>query len=179
MTVYQAKGLEFPIVIVPSLARARVAEHGKGGDLFPVDLLREGRPSADFNLDEERRLLYVAMTRAEDRLIVTTHGGPNGGELGAVAVRRPSSATASAIGLRRRPGRSTAGLRFVDRTLSRPAAAGRGEHVRRSPASSGRRRPFDAVMPLPTKRERRLALRLRATELLGMLEGDRRSRPRG
>ena len=33
-------------------------------------------PTGDIHIDEERRLLYVAMTRAQERLILTTHGGP-------------------------------------------------------------------------------------------------------
>ena len=39
------------------------------------ELLREQVPAGDIHTDEERRLLYVAMTRAQERLILATHGG--------------------------------------------------------------------------------------------------------
>jgi len=57
MTVHLAKGLEFPIVFVTGL------EDG----LFPIG---SGYAEAD-ELEEERRLCYVAMTRAEKRLFLT------------------------------------------------------------------------------------------------------------
>ncbi|HEY7937880.1 MAG TPA: ATP-dependent DNA helicase [Candidatus Limnocylindrales bacterium] len=170
MTVYQAKGLEFRNVIVPGLVEREWPSTFGSGDLFPVDLLREGRPSADFNLDEERRLLYVALTRAQDRLIVTGHSGPNGQNLGPspfLAELRDAEAEGLA---------EVSGIRFVDRTIAAPAQMGAGA----TPAIPGLERTaaaVRAVMPLPTKRERRLALRLRATELLGMLEGTDAANP--
>ncbi len=56
MTIHAAKGLEFKVVFIVGL------EEG----LFPSDL--STRPG---NLEEERRLFYVAMTRAEERLFLT------------------------------------------------------------------------------------------------------------
>jgi len=55
MTVHSAKGLEFPVVFVPGF------EEG----IFP------GSPSAynDDEIEEERRLAYVAITRARERLV--------------------------------------------------------------------------------------------------------------
>ena len=52
-TVHQAKGMEWPAVIVPWLVEG----------LFPSK-----RSIDDGNIDEERRLFYVAVTRAKDRL---------------------------------------------------------------------------------------------------------------
>ena len=52
-TVHQAKGMEWPVVILPWLADT----------VFP-----SARAVEDGNLDEERRLFYVAVTRAKDRL---------------------------------------------------------------------------------------------------------------
>jgi DNA helicase-2/ATP-dependent DNA helicase PcrA len=72
MTVHQAKGLEFPVVIVPSLVDKRFPSSRMGepkfwyltNDLF--DKVRyEGKE------DDERRLFYVAMTRARDLLILS------------------------------------------------------------------------------------------------------------
>ncbi|HET6610549.1 MAG TPA: UvrD-helicase domain-containing protein [Kofleriaceae bacterium] len=60
MTVHAAKGLEFPVVFVCGL------EDG----LFPSTSSRE--EAADRSMAEERRLAYVALTRAKDRVILTT-----------------------------------------------------------------------------------------------------------
>jgi len=73
MTVHGAKGLEFPHVFLlrvnnrafPATERSRVFE-------FPVDLMKEGSPAEQFHIQEERRLFYVALTRAEERLTITT-----------------------------------------------------------------------------------------------------------
>jgi DNA helicase-2/ATP-dependent DNA helicase PcrA len=57
MTMHAAKGLEFPVVILAGL------EEG----LFP-----HSRSSDDLEeLEEERRLCYVGMTRAQSRLVLT------------------------------------------------------------------------------------------------------------
>lgn len=57
MTVHSAKGLEFPIVFLPGF------EEG----IFPsMQALSEG----DKGLEEERRLAYVAITRAKQKLII-------------------------------------------------------------------------------------------------------------
>ena len=76
MTLYQAKGLEFPVVIVPHLLDGEWPTREGGDGLLPRELLREAIPEGDIHTDEERRLLYVAMTRAQERLVLTTHGGP-------------------------------------------------------------------------------------------------------
>jgi DNA helicase II / ATP-dependent DNA helicase PcrA len=73
MTVHGAKGLEFPQVFIlrvnkgkfPAAERPRVFE-------FPTRLMKEGLPEEQFHTQEERRLFYVALTRAEERLTITT-----------------------------------------------------------------------------------------------------------
>jgi len=73
MTVHGAKGLEFPQVFVlrvnngrfPATERPRVFE-------FPAALMKEGELAEQFHIQEERRLFYVALTRAESRLTLTT-----------------------------------------------------------------------------------------------------------
>ena len=60
MTVHAAKGMEFDLVFVVGL------EEGT----FPTNrAVMEGESSTE--LDEERRLMYVAMTRAKNQLIMT------------------------------------------------------------------------------------------------------------
>lgn len=105
MTVHKSKGLEFPVVILPSCEWSR-----GGGDAGPVLLDRNIGPvaavkddspqsdddddrSSDDNLPsvykmvkafegwrneaERRRLLYVAMTRAQDYLVMTSARMPS------------------------------------------------------------------------------------------------------
>jgi DNA helicase-2/ATP-dependent DNA helicase PcrA len=60
MTIHVAKGLEWPVVFITGL------EDG----LFPSLREREGQ-SEDAQLEEERRLAYVAITRARHQLVLT------------------------------------------------------------------------------------------------------------
>ncbi len=95
MTVHAAKGLEAPVVFLPDTCATPAASHDpsifaletisgqalvwsarKGGDPPAVALRRAaGRAEAD---DEYRRLLYVAMTRAEERLYIAGYAGSRG-----------------------------------------------------------------------------------------------------
>ena len=79
MTVHGAKGLEFPQVFLlrvnnrkfPANERPRVFE-------FPARLMKEGEPAEQFHIQEERRLFYVALTRAQERLTLTSLTEPKG-----------------------------------------------------------------------------------------------------
>ena len=62
MTVHAAKGLEFPIVFVCGLSEG----------IFPGK-----RANTREKLEEERRLCYVAFTRAKDRLFLSDAAGTN------------------------------------------------------------------------------------------------------
>lgn len=65
MTVHTAKGLEFPVVFVVKMNQG----------IFPSNrALMEGGYTAE---EEERRLAYVAFTRAKERLYLTYSGGYN------------------------------------------------------------------------------------------------------
>ncbi|MBU2493401.1 MAG: UvrD-helicase domain-containing protein [Bacteroidetes bacterium] len=57
MTVHSAKGLEFPIVFIT----------GCEEDIFPLN----PKFDSDSRTDEERRLFYVAITRAEQKVFIT------------------------------------------------------------------------------------------------------------
>lgn len=75
MTVHQAKGLEFGLVIVPHLVEGRFPASRRGEGLtLPDELLKEELPAAELHLAEERRLAYVAMTRAREELVCTLAG---------------------------------------------------------------------------------------------------------
>jgi DNA helicase-2/ATP-dependent DNA helicase PcrA len=73
MTVHGAKGLEFPHVFLLRVnSNAFPARNRSPLFEFPDRLMKEELPEGDFHIQEERRLFYVALTRAEDRLTITT-----------------------------------------------------------------------------------------------------------
>jgi DNA helicase-2/ATP-dependent DNA helicase PcrA len=80
MTIHQAKGLEFEAVFVPGLVEGRLPQSGRSPrfELPPAVLepLVRGREDV---LAEERRLLYVAMTRAMGSLYLTRASHYEGG----------------------------------------------------------------------------------------------------
>jgi DNA helicase-2/ATP-dependent DNA helicase PcrA len=72
MTVHQAKGLEFGLVIIPHLVEGRFPSTRRGEGLsLPDALLKEQLPPAELHLSEERRLAYVALTRAREEVVCT------------------------------------------------------------------------------------------------------------
>jgi ATP-dependent helicase/nuclease subunit A len=89
MTIHQAKGLEFPVVIVPDVGWTTHGGHDAVAfdpELGPLVRLPKDHPQAkalcgfklhqvmcgDEDADEEIRLLYVATTRAADYLILSS-----------------------------------------------------------------------------------------------------------
>jgi ATP-dependent helicase/nuclease subunit A len=93
MTVHGAKGLEAPIVILPDLGAGNpkqvlrwTAEGGVELPLWAPRARQDHQPPAFIKVkgeddrrrqEEENRLLYVALTRAEDRLLVCGLGEPD------------------------------------------------------------------------------------------------------
>jgi DNA helicase II / ATP-dependent DNA helicase PcrA len=73
MTVHAAKGLEFPFVFLLSVAPRRFpATERRPVIEFPPELRKGPRPPHDIHLQEERRLFFVAVTRAQERLYVSS-----------------------------------------------------------------------------------------------------------
>ncbi|MBU1127382.1 ATP-dependent helicase, partial [Patescibacteria group bacterium] len=72
LTVHSAKGLEFKIVFLVNLVNARFPSNRRS-EQIPIaqELIKEILPEGDFHIQEERRLFYVGMTRAKDKLFLT------------------------------------------------------------------------------------------------------------
>lgn len=94
MTIHRAKGLEFPIVVIPDAGRAPydlpelmavhrahgigVKVHDENGERVATVGYRLLKQEADArDAQEEKRLLYVAMTRAQEYLIVSGSAAPH------------------------------------------------------------------------------------------------------
>ena len=72
LTVHSSKGLEFPVVFLVNLVSARFPTQERREQIpIPEALIKEILPSGDYHEQEERRLFYVGMTRARDRLFLT------------------------------------------------------------------------------------------------------------
>ena len=94
MTIHRSKGLEFPVVCVADLGRqvlpraGALVRVGRDGQSLGLRLKRPGHgqrvsvlaydelkaEERERELQEERRLFYVAMTRAKERLIISGCG---------------------------------------------------------------------------------------------------------
>ena len=73
MTVHSAKGLEFPHVFILRLSNNDFPSKPRPATFeFPPELMKEEQPKFDFQKQEERRLFYVALTRAQKRLTLST-----------------------------------------------------------------------------------------------------------
>ena len=74
MSIHQAKGLEFPVVVMGSVVNGRLPIFPRQEPFeIPYHLRASGRPEVeDPHLVDERKLFYVAATRARDLLIIGT-----------------------------------------------------------------------------------------------------------
>ena len=73
LTVHSSKGLEFKVVFMVNLVSDRFPSRERSEKIpLPTGILKENIPSeSDFHFEEERRLFYVGMTRAKERLYFT------------------------------------------------------------------------------------------------------------
>ncbi|MBI2028245.1 MAG: ATP-dependent helicase [Candidatus Levybacteria bacterium] len=73
LTIHSSKGLEFPIVFVVNLVSQRFPTRERKEQIpIPKPFIKEILPSGDYHLEEERRLFYVALTRAKDNLFLSS-----------------------------------------------------------------------------------------------------------
>lgn len=73
LTVHGAKGLEFKYVFIVNLVDLRFPSTDRKEPIeMPDALVKEILPEGDIHLEEERRLFYVALTRARDGVFFTS-----------------------------------------------------------------------------------------------------------
>lgn len=87
MTVHAAKGLEFKTVFVVNAVDKKFPTINRSEKIaIPDELVKETIvPSKDAHLEEERRLFYVALTRAKENLFIT-----GAKDCGGVREKKPS-----------------------------------------------------------------------------------------
>ena len=133
-TVHRAKGLEWPVVFVPSMTASRFPSRRTGESqdwLVPRDRFDAARYEGSDA--DERRLFYVAMTRARDWLSVSRHErvtkqrvgpSPYHSELAEHQLSSPRTSVPPAIEPRQRR-RATIRSRSATASWPRSSTAGR------------------------------------------------------
>ncbi|MBE7524861.1 ATP-dependent helicase [candidate division WWE3 bacterium] len=92
MTVHGSKGLEFRHVFLVSLVDQRFPTRRRSDPIpLPDGLVKERLSEGDAHLEEERRLFYVALTRARDSITLT-----GAEDYGGVRAKKPSPFLAEA-----------------------------------------------------------------------------------
>src|SRR6185295_18587868 len=72
LTLHKAKGLEFPVVFMVGLVHGRFPTPKRRDPIdLPEALIKDILPQGDYHLQEECRLFYVGMTRAQEELHFT------------------------------------------------------------------------------------------------------------
>jgi DNA helicase-2/ATP-dependent DNA helicase PcrA len=118
LTAHNAKGLEFPVVYLVHLVQGRFPRQPQGHALpFPLELAPGAGNDRDDHYREERRLFYVAMTRARDR-VVLCHAADYGGR----RVAKPSQFVIEALELPSPPRRAAAASALESIARFAPAA---------------------------------------------------------
>jgi exodeoxyribonuclease V beta subunit len=170
MTVFKSKGLEFPIVFVPTLWRKKAEAKGRNErtisyhddeDMLVVTLDTKDphaqRRAKEESLQEDVRLLYVAATRAINRVYITqlhpflpddygldwVLGGLDPGAGGHILIEDRSGERASALQLAKGAGLAgdalqTAGAAKVDKRHGHSSFSSIEPNMREMAASSAR-----------------------------------------
>ena len=186
MTIHRSKGLEFPVVCVADLGRqvlpraGALVRVGRDGQSLGLRLKRPGHgqrvsvlaydelkaEERERELQEERRLFYVAMTRAKERLIISGsarldnwHESNRFAPIGWVgsafvpdiAARATAAAAADAQGLQPEPFTTELGMlvRFVGSTAPVATSPGKAAFVDAGGlfGSQARKVPQDPIQP--------------------------------
>lgn len=72
LTVHGSKGLEFPVVFLVNLVSQRFPTNERREQIpIPDEIIKEVLPVGDYHMQEERRLFYVGLTRAKNKLFLT------------------------------------------------------------------------------------------------------------
>lgn len=72
LTVHSSKGLEFPVVFLVNVVAQRFPSTNRKDQIpIPDALIKEQLPQGDSHIQEERRLFYVGITRAQEKLFMT------------------------------------------------------------------------------------------------------------
>ncbi len=104
LSIHKAKGLEFGVVFLVHATDERIPGSVRGDELpLPPALAKSPEPTRDTHVAEERRLAYVAMTRAKDSFFFA-----NAVDYGGTRAHRPSRFVGEALG--RQPERLSARL---------------------------------------------------------------------
>ena len=74
-TIHSVKGMQYPVVIIPDVNEQKLpSKHYKDKFEIPKELLKgiqSTYDSKELHIQEERRLFYVAITRAKEKLVIT------------------------------------------------------------------------------------------------------------
>ena len=117
LTIHKAKGLEFGVVYLVVATDERLPGSLRRPDLpLPDGLARTPAPDRERHVAEERRLTYVAMTRAKDRFAFTSAT-----DYGGLRPNRPSRFIAEALARKVEPMRGRLSAE-TELERSRPAA---------------------------------------------------------
>ena len=160
MTVYQAKGLEYEVVVVPRLVEGQFPDTREEDLIIPLELLKQ-KPPDEFATSEERRLCFVAMTRARRRLVLIAIENP--------ATRATPSRFVAEVAVGTTDGPAV-GVVMERREAETDDADRTGVGLSGGEVAAAATAPLERLMPVPAAYERRYRLRRRAVELIGALE---------